>query len=98
MHYGIARQSSSANNLSLHLMILSDSPTRLWLSRTCSARTMLLLGLALLGCGEQPATEPPPRVIPSQVVPSLAASLTPDGRFILPAAATNPPGEISESQ
>lgn len=80
-------------------MILGDSPTRLWLSRACSARTVLLLGLAVLGCGEAPAsTGPPPRVMPSQVVPSLSASLTPDGRFILPAAATNPSGEISESQ
>lgn len=64
------------------------APTRGW-----------ILGLAILACSEAPAaTESPARVRPSQVVPSLAASLTSNERFILPALATNPPGEIAESQ
>lgn len=59
----------------------------------------LALSATVLGCGDAaPVTEPAARIALSQVTPTLAKSLSPDGRFILPREVVEPPGELNEQQ
>ena len=53
----------------------------------------LLVGLSVT-CSETTSVAGPARVERTQVTQSVAASLTPDGRFILPDAAVNPVGQL----
>lgn len=63
----------------------------------CSAVGALAVMLAACS-NTDPLTQPALRVTPQNVTPAIAATLTPDGRFVLPAAVVNPPGQLSEAQ
>ena len=57
------------------------------------------LATIVLGCSDpSPMTEPTARITPTEVTSALAATLTPDGRFVLPVSFVNPPGELNETQ
>lgn len=59
----------------------------------------LVMAAALAGCGStERFTQPVPRLTARQVTPAIAATLTPDGHFVMPAAVVNPVGQLSELQ
>ena len=63
-------------------------------------RIVLALTLAAVSnaCVDSPITEPRVRLKATHVTEALAATLTPDGRFVLASAVVNPPGQLTEEQ
>lgn len=59
----------------------------------------LVLGAAVAGCGgSDPLTQPRARLTPEHVTPAVAAHLTADGHFVMPAAAANPVGQVNQTE
>lgn len=58
-----------------------------------------MLAIVLSACADgSPSRQPRVRLVPAQVTEAVAAALAPDGRFVLPDSAVNPPGQLSEAQ
>jgi hypothetical protein len=59
----------------------------------------LILGILVSACSDiMRVSQPRVRLGPAQLTESVAAALTPDGRFVLPSSVTDPPGQLTEAQ
>lgn len=65
--------------------------------RWCTIALLLMPALATSACTDSGTTEPVVRIALSHVTDEVAASLTPDGQFILPSFAINPVDQVNES-
>lgn len=68
-------------------------------TRRANTKVVIAVAAIALGCSDtSPMTEPKARITIAEVTPTLEATLTADGKFVLPMSAVNPPGEISGEQ
>ena len=74
----------------------TNAPRVLVNLRVVLALTLIAASNACVGAS--PVTEPRVRLTATHVTESLAATLTPDGRFVLASAVVNPPGQLTEDQ